>query len=190
MIEQDDITTMTKNNEFPLLRFVPEIHPKPWIILNNIIAISGCLLIAEYWYAKDHDTPTERPFATGYYLVWEFGICLFWVIESGLSASYQHVKLEQSLKWYTKLELVIAVYFTITTAWMLVQWNLTEYNANEIWWIALDVSFYVYLAIRTYLYRDNNSEGDQDNESTPDDEDGTYQRMELPNADAPSGALV
>ena len=190
-------TGLTMKNRFPsfLLPIVPERYPKAWIILNNIIAISGCLLLAEYWYANDFGTSTEeRPFAIAFYLIWEFVICVVWVLESGLSASYQHVSLQQqSLQWYTKLELWIALFFTVMTAWMLCQWNLTEYHANDFWWIALDVSFYIYLAIRSCLYPGNTEQeqGNQD-KSTLDDEDGSrsYQRLEMPNNNSQSGAIV
>lgn len=195
----DDQTAMatTMENRYPsfLIPIVPETNPRPWIILNNIIAISGCLLLVEYWYAKDYGTTTEeRPFATGFYLVWEFVICLVWLVESGLSASYQHLTLpEQSLQWYTKLELLIAVYFTITTAWMLYQWNLTEYDANEIWSIVLDVSFYIYLAIRSCLYPGNaKQERQNQDDSTSDnvDDSRSYHRLEMPDDNSQSGMLV
>mmetsp|Transcript_11015 Transcript_11015/g.17042 ORF Transcript_11015/g.17042 Transcript_11015/m.17042 type:complete len:188 (-) Transcript_11015:151-714(-) len=177
-----------------LLHAVPETNPKPWIFVNNTIAISGCFLLVDYWYAMDYGTSTEeRPFATGFYIVWEFVICLLWVAESSLSACYQHLSLQQSLQWYTKLELLVAVYFTITTTWMLYQWNINSYDANEIWSIVLDVSFYIYLAIRSCLYQGNTDQEGNQGESTLDDEggDGLYERMEISNNDdSQSGTLV
>lgn len=183
------------NSEFPsfLLPIVPETHPRSWIVINNLIAVSGCVLLAEFWYAKDHGTPAEeRPFAEGCYLIWEFAICLLWVMESGLSAFYQHASLRKSLRWYTQLELGIAVYFAITTALMLGRWNLTAYDASEIWYIVMDASFYIYLAMRSCLCRGDAEREETQDESPLDGDEGSssYKRMNTQKNDAPPVPLV
>lgn len=135
-----------------MITLVPEVSPFPWTIINNVFAVSGCLLIADLWYTNSDygDPEEERPFATAFFLSWEFSICAFWMLETGLSASYQHSYLRQPLKWYTKLEMVIAVYFVGTTFRMLWQWDLLQYDEDRIWEIPVDTSFYVYLALRNW----------------------------------------
>ena len=80
---------------------VPEVTPLPWLILNNAFAISGCLLIVDLCYINsDYGDPAdERPFANAFFLCWEFLGCAFWMLETGLSASYQYSYLRQPLKW-------------------------------------------------------------------------------------------
>ena len=90
--------------------------------------------------------------ATAFCLIWEFLTCFFWTLETSLSASYQYYHLQTAhLAWYTKLEIIIAMYFTGTTFWMLYQWNVMNVpiKNEELGEIILDTSFYVYLAARS-----------------------------------------
>jgi hypothetical protein len=66
----------------------------------------------EMVFAEGH--PYEEPFATAFYLIWEFTLCFFWTLESTLSATYQIYHLQgPDLPWYTKLELIMAAYFML-----------------------------------------------------------------------------
>jgi hypothetical protein len=144
-----DHTAITQESVFPssLLSFVPETNPRHWVWINNSLAISGCILVLDLTYARVE--LSERPFANGFYLLWEFSTCFFWTIESSLSATYQRYHLHVPLKWSTKFEIAIAGYFLASTAWIILEWNINKDKGQEgIWEIALDASFYVYLAIK------------------------------------------
>jgi hypothetical protein len=132
-----------------LLFLVPEKSPITWTALNNTLAISGCILIIEMVLAKGDSY--ARPFATAFYLIWEFAICFFWTLETTLSSAYQIYHLhEPNLPWYTKLEIIIAAYFMVTTFWMLKQWDIMDQPIldEDIGELVLDTTFYVYLAAR------------------------------------------
>jgi len=150
--DSDDESSSAPAPSFPcvLLPLVPEVSPLTWIVINNTLALTGCVLIIEMLYAKGEQD--ERPFATAFSLIWEFGSCFFWTIETSLSACYQHYHLQtEDLAWYTKLEIVIAVYFMLTTLWGLLGWDVMgqDVDNEKIWELLFDTSFYVYLAVRS-----------------------------------------
>eukprot|EP00548_Thalassiothrix_antarctica_P008085 CAMPEP_0194151654 /NCGR_PEP_ID=MMETSP0152-20130528/49171_1 /TAXON_ID=1049557 /ORGANISM="Thalassiothrix antarctica, Strain L6-D1" /LENGTH=233 /DNA_ID=CAMNT_0038855641 /DNA_START=75 /DNA_END=776 /DNA_ORIENTATION=+ len=178
-------------SRFPpfLLPTVPEESPFVWIIINNLLALSGCLLIIEVWYANKYGTTlVERPFAQAFFLIWEFSMCFIWIIESGLSATYQYYHLQAPLKWYNWLELTIAAFFVISTGRMLWEWNFLNYDAAMIWDIALDTSFYMYLVVRN-CNRTNEEATISANNSKPETNgEGSYNRME--NGGPINGKLV
>ena len=155
-----------------LMVFVPEANPRPWVWINISLAISGCILLLDLIYARD--AWSERPFANGFDLLWEFSTCFFWTIETSLSATYQRYHLHVPIEWYTKLEIAIAGYFLISMIWMVVQWNITEDKGQEaIWEIALDTSFYVYLAIKGCRRSGSETTPESDKHNNP-----TYQTMD------------
>mmetsp|Transcript_3481 Transcript_3481/g.7260 ORF Transcript_3481/g.7260 Transcript_3481/m.7260 type:complete len:225 (+) Transcript_3481:18-692(+) len=143
------------DSQFPsqLLPLVPEQSPIVWQVINNTLALSGCLLIVDCLYANKYDSTNnleEKPFAQAYFLIWEFATCFFWTLETGLSIAYQYYALhEHHLPWYSKAELAIAAYFMATTFAMLCQWDLMKYEPSSVWEISLDTSFYVYMSIRS-----------------------------------------
>jgi hypothetical protein len=144
-------TGVLSSPSFPpsLLFLVPEKSPIAWTAVNNTLAISGCILIMEMVLAKGD--PYARPFATAFYLIWEFAICFFWTLETTLSSTYQIYHLQEpNLPWYTKLEIIIAAYFMVTTFWMLKQWDIMDQPIldEDIGELVLDASFYLYLAVR------------------------------------------
>jgi len=143
----------TPTSIFPpaLLPFVPEVNPRPWNFINIFFVLYGCASIAEVWYARNHNITEERPFAVALYLIFEFSVCFFWVAEAALSSGYQYFYLMNTeLKWYTKLELVIAVYFFFSTTVGLFQWDLGQYSMDKILDLALDTVFYLYIVLRNY----------------------------------------
>lgn len=132
-----------------LLAAVPEVHPLPWIIINHAAAVSGCLLFADVVYASWEER-AERPFARGFYLLWEFLICFFWLVETGLSVGYQRLHLRRKLEWYAYVELIIAAYFVADTFQLFQRWDLQEYDTGVLLDIAVDTGFYLYLAARSW----------------------------------------
>ena len=135
-----------------LIPYVPEESHRVWTIINNIFAITGCFLVLDLILAQGD--VSERPFASGFYVLFNFSTCLVWVVESGLSFTYQHFHLVQRTAWYTKLELIIAVYFAVTTFVALWTWKVDNgkmaQQATSLWEVALDTSFYIYLSIRSW----------------------------------------
>lgn len=133
------------SSSFPsaLLFLVPEENPIAWTAANNTLTISGCILILDMVLAKGD--PCE------FSLIWEFATCSSWFLETTLSATYQiyHLK-EPNLRWYTKLEVIVAAYFTATTFWMLKQWDVMNQPIldQDIGEVVLDWSFYLYLTVR------------------------------------------
>jgi hypothetical protein len=133
------------------LRFAPEYCPRTWTLLNSSLTLSGYILIRDMVFSLKQ--AKELPFARAFHLVWEFTTCFFWTLEVCLSASYQYYHLDcDSLAWYTRLEIVVAVYFTITTLLDLIQWNIMDEPVSmlEIYEVALDTTFYVYLTLRSF----------------------------------------
>lgn len=159
----------TKSSKFPpsLIVWVPEVSPKLWVFINTTLALSGCVLILEMVYARQ--MYSERTFANGFQKFWEFATCLFWTLETSLSTAYQkyhlqhvnrdeHCRSSSSIRWYTKLEIVIALYFFTTTLYALLQWRVIDpIGTGMIWETSIDTSFYVYLSIRN-CFRSNSTE--------------------------------
>ncbi|CAB9512544.1 expressed unknown protein [Seminavis robusta] len=195
--DQADESAVAVGSSFPplLLPLVPEKSPVAWTVVNNSLAISGCVLIVDMVYAKGQ--LDERPFATAFYLIWEFLTCFFWTLETSLSATYQYYYLEtQQLAWYTKLEIVIAAYFTGTTFWMLYQWNVMNQpiENDKVGEIILDTSFYIYLAARSCTRATSAEEEQQQQQQTdgsPDCESASYLIMSNGNHnDNPGGTFA
>ena len=153
--DNDDNNDNHHSLSFPalLLFLVPERNRIPWMILNDVLAITGCLLVWDMLVAQDDRS--ERPFARAMDLIWEFATCFFWTMETILSAAHQRYQLHETLSWHTQLEIIIAAYFLVTTLWTLLQWHVTKrkIKGEEIWELALDTSFYVYLALRQFYQR-------------------------------------
>jgi hypothetical protein len=163
-------TTHTSNHRgnflsILFLRLVPERSPRLWSIIDHILAVTGCFLIIDLCVAQVQ--VSERRFAAAYYLIFSFGTCLMWLLQCSLSYIYQRYydydtgRLRRNpntssitTMWYTKLELLIALYFVTTTGISLYKWkihhgNLVE-DATKLWEVALDTLFYVYLVIRSW----------------------------------------
>lgn len=135
-----------------LLFLVPERCPMAWSVINNSLAISGCILIVGMITTQHHRF--ERPYATAFHMIWEFAACFFWTLETSLSATYRRYYLHQpKLAWYIKLEIFIAAYFMAATFWVLLKWRIKHKPISDetIWVTILDTSFYIYLAVRQCL---------------------------------------
>jgi hypothetical protein len=122
--------------------WAPEKAPVTWTALNVACLVSSILLLCDIIFAQADIS--ERSFALHSYLVWNFSTTVVWCAEIGLSfLNPGPPTLEQ------KVELGLAVVFTIDSLRLLIKWKIKHQDIEEaLWDVLLNMVSYGYLLIR------------------------------------------
>lgn len=127
--------------------YAPENKPLHWLVINLLCCLTSFGLFLDLLIATDN--LLERPFSEAYYLTWSFATTVVWLFEIGLKVSWALVYEVDNdptmLSWNKKLELALAVVFTVNTGWLLYEWDLKEGNIKgQLWEVSLTALGYLY----------------------------------------------
>ena len=159
--------------------YAPSQAPKTWFWINAICLTYSLLLGLVLALVEDENGPKEWLFAKHAYLVYDWVLCLIWVVEIGLavldflktksrtlpsndvllspaaSPSESGVRsipeIFRTIPWYMSLELLVAVYFCASSIYFLLirDWDSKDYEGDG---GALDMVLDVMVNIVAYLY--------------------------------------
>ena len=138
--------------------------PRLWTLINAICFIWSICLAIDLIYA---DAPSlldhlSHKFA---YLVWNFGTTIIWLMEIGLTAyeveltTFDVFYFHDSEYISMLLELMLALYFTIDSLILFVNWHMADFDINDGFWNAtISALAYCYVLVKSHFDYSNKRE--------------------------------
>ena len=121
----------------------------------------------------------ERPNAIAYYLIWNFGTTILWIIEVTFRAyySWRTISLYKAKPVLANIALVVewtlAVFFTYDSIRLLIEWKIKKQDVEEdLFEVFLNIFGFAYITVITY--REYESVRHQNYQSIADNDYGIH----------------
>lgn len=114
-----------------MLNYAPQAKPKLWLNVNIfVLAYSALLLVVNTFFTADS---SGMRFSESNYLYYSLITTGIWAVFAGLDIAYDDWDMQP---WQKKLELAVAIVFTVSSADELFEWRIRDQN---IAFVELDV---------------------------------------------------